>query len=200
MSSDKQLWMLVGGNGAGKSTFYAHYLAPRGMQFVNADLIAKNLDNEHPEATSYKAASVAESLRHSLLLQGASFCFETVFSHPTKIDFLAKAKAAGYEVILVFIHLISDELNQARVSQRVSEGGHDVPPNKIISRIPRTLENVRKALPLVDQTHILDNSSADSPFEQVARLKDGELTVLMSSMPSWAEEVLMDYLAVRTEV
>ena len=49
--------------------------------------------------------------------------FETVFSHPSKIDFLAQAKSLGYEVVLVYIHLTNDELNQARVAQRVSEGG-----------------------------------------------------------------------------
>ena len=37
----KQLWLLVGGNGAGKSTFYRLVLEPLGLPFVNADRLAK---------------------------------------------------------------------------------------------------------------------------------------------------------------
>jgi len=46
-------------------------------------------------------------------------------------EFVAQAKALGYEVILVFIHLEELALNQARIIQRVSEGGHNVPEDKV---------------------------------------------------------------------
>ena len=44
-----------------------------------------------------------------------------------KIDFVAQAKTMSYEIVLVFIHLDLVSLNQARVAQRVSEGGFSVP-------------------------------------------------------------------------
>jgi len=113
----KQLWLLAGGNGAGKSTFYQQFLASTGLPFVNADILAKALDAEQPEKASYKAAKLAERLRLDLLRTGTRFCFETVFSHPSKIDFFASAKSAGYEIILVYIHLQNDQLNQAHVVQ-----------------------------------------------------------------------------------
>lgn len=144
MSQTKQLWILAGGYGAGKSTFYRLYLQPKSMPFVNANLIAKQLFPEDPEGHSYDAAPLAEMERLRLLEQGQSFCYETVFSHVSKVYFLGLAKALGYQIILVFIHLEQSNLNQARVSQRVSEGGHFVPVDKIESRIPRTLENVSK--------------------------------------------------------
>ncbi|MEN8180655.1 MAG: zeta toxin family protein, partial [Pseudomonadota bacterium] len=148
MMTERQLWILAGGNGAGKSTFYRRFLSPLGVPFVNADLIARNMDSQHPEAVSYAAAKLAGRLRCDLLRAGVSFCFETVFSHPSKIDFVAEAKVLGYEVVLVFIHLQMDELNQARVAQRVVEGGHNVPAEKIVSRIPPTLQHIRTVLPL----------------------------------------------------
>jgi len=159
MSSKKQLWLLTGGNGSGKSTFYEQFLAPTGLPLVNADILAKQLDSEQSEAASYKAAFLAGKLRTELLSTGNSFCFETVFSHPSKIDFVAEARTLGYEIILVYIHLQTDELNQARVAQRVQHGGHDVPTDKIINRIPRTMQYVREALPLVDKAKFYDNSS-----------------------------------------
>jgi len=193
MPSQKQLWLLAGGNGAGKSTFYQHYLQPRGLGFINADIIAKQIDKAHPELASYQAARLAEKLRFRLLNKGTSFCFETVFSHPSKIDFIAQAKALGYEVVLIYIHLVNHQLNQARVAQRVCGGGHDVPMDKIISRIPRTMVNIKTALALADVVQIYDNSSRSHPYQTVAHISLGILTV-NRVLPSWAKEILVNYL------
>lgn len=192
MNRIKQLWLLAGGNGSGKSTFYRLFLEQRGIKFINADMIAKTMGKDNPEDASYKAARMAERLRSSMLDHGLSFCFETVFSHVSKIDFVAKAKALGYEVILVYIHLDSPELNEARVSQRVSEGGHDVPPDKIRARLPRTFENIRKVLPLVDTVRIMDNSSLADPFKQVASIRMGRKHTIADPLPAWAEELLRE--------
>ena len=152
------------------------------------------MDRQHPEAISYAAAKLAGRLCSDLLRAGVSFCFETVFSHPSKIDFVADAKALGYEVVLVFIHLQMDELNQARVAQRVSEGGHNVPAEKIVSRIPRTLRHIRAVLPLVDRAQLYDNSSSAAPFQSIAQLENGRLVRKVDPLPSWAREMLQEYL------
>ena len=174
--STKQLWLLAGGNGAGITTFYRTQLEKRGLPFVNADLIAKELFPDAPEESSYEASQIAESMRYQLLEEGRSFCFETVFSHPSKIDFVAKAKALNYEIVLVFIHLSSVALNKARISQRIEEGGHSVPDDKVSNRIPRTLENIKTALALADKAYLLDNSSAREPFKVIATLENGNET------------------------
>lgn len=64
MTNAKQLWLLVGGNGAGKSTFYRLYLEPLGLPFVNADILARIVYPEAPEAHSYEAAKLAERQSH----------------------------------------------------------------------------------------------------------------------------------------
>lgn len=194
MSNDRQLWLLAGGNGAGKSTFYRRFLQSRGIPFVNADLIARQLDREQPEKASYDAAILAGRLRLSLLEQGKSFCFETVFSHPSKIDFLAQARARRYEIILIYNHLFDSQLNQARVAQRVSEGGHAVPPAKIASRIPRTMKHVRDALPLTDIARLYDNSYFDQPFQVIAEIRANALGQHVQPIPPWAEEIIGAYL------
>lgn len=186
----KQLWLLAGGNGAGKSTFYQQFLKSRGLAFVNADLLAQQLDPQQPEKVSYEAAILVGKLRQQLLENGENFCFETVFSHPSKIDFMAQAKALGYEVTLIYIHLVNTELNQARVSQRVASGGHDVPADKITSRIPRTMKNIRDALPLSDIARFYDNSSFHRPFQSIAEIRQGNLQTFCDPLPQWAREVL----------
>ena len=192
MTVSKQLWILAGGNGAGKTTFYEKLLAPKGIRLVNADMIAKIINPNNPESVSYKAASLVDKIREKFLYQGITFCFETVFSHVSKIDFVAKAKANSYEIILIYIHLDTLELNEARVYQRVTEGGHNVPVAKIHSRIPRTIKNIAKTLPLVNEARLLNNSSRDNPFHVVATVKQGGRKYAINPLPEWAEYILSD--------
>ena len=190
----KQLWILAGGNGAGKSTFYRTRLEKLGIPFVNADVIAKEFFPDASEKNSYMAAEIAKKIRNNLLQEGRNFCFETVFSHPSKIDFVAHAKALGYQIILVFIHLESVSLNKARVSQCTAEGGHDVPDDKIENRIPRLLKYIKIAFPLCDQVRAFDNSSATDPFVPVFTMfNDIDCKVIshLSALPEWANNLIV---------
>ena len=185
--------MLVGGNGAGKSTFFRLALEPLGLPFVNADQLARILFPDAPEAHSYEAAQLAEHQRLQLLQEGVSFCFETVYSHPSKIDFIARAKALDYQIIMVLIHLETAQLNQARIASRVSEGGHHVPSDKVIARLPRLLNHVRASIPLVDVLRVYDNSSALNPFLPVLTISDGRVERHLDPLPEWAAALLLDH-------
>lgn len=190
--NSKQIWLLAGGNGAGKSTFYHTQLEPLGLPFVNADILAKQLYPESPEQHSYDAAIIAEQIRKDLLEQGNSFCFETVFSHPSKIDFVAHAKTLDYEIILVFIHLDSVSLNHSRIHQRITEGGHSVPAEKVETRIPRTLKNIRTVVPLCNFVYILDNSRLDNPFNKLVTISNGKI-IKESVLPPWCKLILSEF-------
>jgi predicted ABC-type ATPase len=122
---------------------------------------------------------------------GESFCFETVFSHESKIDFIAMAKAHGYTVILIYIHLTDPSLNEARVFQRTLEGGYDVPAEKIHSRIPKTMKNIQTVLPVVDEAWILDNSSGQNRFQQIAIIKKGFCEKQVDPLPAWVMDLLL---------
>ena len=185
-----RLYMLAGGNGAGKSTFYRNRLESAGVAFVNADRIAVEIDPMRPAAASLEAARIAMARVAGLIEGRRSFAYESVFSHPSKVDLLASARRAGYEIVLVYIHLDSDALNRARVAQRVLQGGHAVSNEKIVSRLPRTLSNVTRALPLADHALLLDNSSATDPFELAAESRRGIVTVHVDPLPLWARTVL----------
>lgn len=182
-----ELWLLVGGNGSGKTTFYEHFLAPAGLPLINADHIARRLWPDDPEKHSYEAAILAEKERFRLIEERQTFCFETVYSHPSKLDFVARAKAAGYVIKLFYFHLASTELNLARVASRVKAGGHNVPADKVKSRIPRTMALVADSVGLVDELHLIDNSRADAPFRRVAVWERGEWRVWVDHLPDWME-------------
>ena len=185
-----ELWLLVGGNGAGKTTFHQQFLAPRGIPLVNADNVARLLWPDSPEKHSYEASLLAAKERSRLLDERRSFCFETVYSHPSKVDFVAQAKARGYIIRIFYFHLADPELNVARVASRVTAGGHKVPVRKIRSRIPRTRKLVRDSVGLADELRLVDNSSADAPYKQVALWRDGHWRSLEEPLPHWASEIV----------
>lgn len=185
--ADRFLIVLAGSNGAGKSTFFKQILAPLGLHFVNADLLARELNPDDPSAVAYEAAALADQERRQLVEMGESFCMETVFSDPVgdKLNFLKEARAAEYHVLLIFIGIESPALSEARVIQRVSEGGHDVPDDRLRSRFPRTLENLRRAIPIVNEALLLDNSSLDDPYAFVAQYQNGRMVAASGSARAW---------------
>ena len=94
----------------------------------------------------------------------------------------------------MLINLGRVSLNQARVAQRVNEGGHFVPEEKVSSRIPRVLQNIQQILPLCDHGYLLDNSRLDNPFQQIAEIHNGQLIFKSERLPDWAKGLLIDYL------
>jgi predicted ABC-type ATPase len=178
---------LAGPNGAGKTTFYYAQLEPAGLRFVNADLLARELNID-----PYEAAALAASIREELIRQRESFVFETVFSDPVgdKLSFLTDAAAAGYTVLLCFIGTSGPEVSEERVAMRVSQGGHDVPYEKLVSRYPRILANLREALRRLPRVWIFDNDDLRRPFRLVAICENGKLTELHKPAPTWLRRLL----------
>jgi len=185
------LIFLAGPNGAGKTTFFQEYLAGLGLPYVNADRLARDLRRDDPTASreiiDRRAFAEAERLRAALVDARLSFCTETVFSDPAgaKLALLDEARRRGLAIVLIFIGLESPALSVARVQQRVRQGGHDVPDVKLRARFPRTLANLRAAIPRVDDAFVFDNSSYDQPYHILAVYRRGELVSRHPPLPGW---------------
>jgi predicted ABC-type ATPase len=179
-----RLDLVVGPNGAGKSTFVELVLAPNRpkVTFVNADIIAAQRWPEDPAGRAYEAAQVAAKTRARLLEIREPFIAETVFSHPSKLDLLDAATAAGYTVE-VQVLLVPEELAVQRVAFRVASGGHDVPEEKIRARFGRLWPLVVTAIERADVTHVWDNSRFDGP-EEVALFATG-IPIGACRWPAW---------------
>lgn len=186
----KQLWILAGGNGAGKSRFYEVYLKNKNLSFVNADLIAREISEVQSAEVSRAAQEQAMEACLQKISNGEAFCFETVFSHISKVELIKKAKVNGYEINLVFIHLDNPNRNVARVYQRFENGGHNVSVEKIKSRIPRALKNLKEAIPYADNVALIDNSSSQDPLKILVLIKNGEVIQKVLPLPKWVEEII----------
>ena len=178
---------LAGPNGAGKSTFFEAHLKSSGLRFLNADLLAQEF-----EVDAYEAARLVAALRVELVKQRESFIFETVFSDPVgdKLAFLKKTAQAGYSVVLCFIGIADASTSEQRVAMRVAQGGHDVPPEKLAKRFPRTLANLSAALSALPCVLIFDNDDLRTPFRHVAVFMNGSCMKLNKPIPSWLEPLL----------
>lgn len=178
---------VTGSNGAGKTTFYHAHLKPAGLRFVNADVLAGELDMD-----PYTAAGVADRLRRELVGQRESFAFETVFSDPVgdKLSFLTAAAAQGYTVVLCFIGISGPDVSEQRVAMRVSQGGHDVPSEKLVSRYPRTLANLQAAIRELPHVWIFDNDDLRTPFRKVAIFEQEHQLFLQKPVPRWLRDLL----------
>ncbi|OBC08928.1 ATPase [Mycobacterium sp. 852013-50091_SCH5140682] len=186
----KRLDLVVGSNGAGKTTFIELTLAPLlpNSSFVNADEIAKRRWPDDPATHSYEAARIAAQTRDALIERGESFIAETVFSHPSKLELIDHAHKAGYGVVLHAV-MIPEDLAVWRVRHRVEAGGHDVPEAKIRERYQRLWPLVATAAARSQSATFYDNSTTKGPriVAQVA----GGFAVGAPTWPRWTPAVLV---------
>lgn len=178
---------IAGAKGAGKSTFYAVHLRAAGLRLVNADVLARELGIE-----PYAAAQLAGAIRAQLLDSGESFAFETVFSDPVgdKVRFLQDAAARGYAVLLCFIGISGPRISEQRVAMRVSQGGHDVPTDKLVERFPRVLKNLRAAVHALPHVWVFDNDDLARPFRLLAVFEEGRSVRANRPWPAWFARVM----------
>ncbi len=193
-------YLLAGPNGAGKSTLYkasvAEGLIPGSAPLVNGDLheAAALAHMPDPVARSRAARAWADAERAQCLKAGQSFVSETVFSHTSKLDLIAAAQRAGFAVVLLVVCVDDPQLLLGRVAQRVEEGGHPVPPERILARYPRTVRHLSVAVRRADLALLYDTSAPRGetvqPPRLVARLRKGMVTWQDAAMPAWAQAAL----------
>lgn len=142
---------------------------------------------------SYVAATIADVLRTNLLHCGESFSYETVMSHPSKIEFLQLAQAAGYLIYLYFVATRDVAINLNRIANRVRLGQHAVPEEKVINRYVRSIHLLPQALYLAHRAFLFDNSS-DDPVWFAEKTPDRDLRprVPEDELPGWFLDVLKE--------
>lgn len=188
------LLVIAGPNGAGKTTVTTRLRQERwshGVEYLNPDDIARDRfgDWNSPEAT-LNAARWTTERREELLAAGRGMAFETVFSAPDKVDFVARARARGFFVRFFFIGTEDPTINAARVASRVMQGGHTVPIDKIISRHGKSMANLAVALTLANRVYAYDNSVDGIQARLCVRTRDGQLRKVYGPLPQWVADAV----------
>ncbi|MFS2187703.1 zeta toxin family protein [Mucilaginibacter sp. Mucisp84] len=161
------LYIIAGGNGAGKTTA-SYTVLPELLncnEFVNADNIAVGLSPFNPESVAFEAGRIMLQRIDELLNRGVDFAFETTLSTRSYVSLVKRAQQKGYEVTLLFFWLSSPEMAMERVAKRVSKGGHNIPADVIERRYYRGIRNlVSLYIPLCDKWLIANNTDLGPVF------------------------------------
>jgi predicted ABC-type ATPase len=159
--------MFAGPNGSGKSTL---------KSYLPSALLGVYLNPDEME-------------------QKITFTLETVMSHPSKVDLLTQAQAAGYRTYLYFVATDDPAINISRVKSRVKLGGHNVPEDKIAERYHRSLELLRDAIRHTNRAYVFDNSgnTQDKKHTWLAEITEGrELELKSDQIPAWFKRAILD--------
>lgn len=186
------LIVIAGPNGSGKTTVTRQILGDEwaeGAEYINPDQIAQEKFGDwNSEEAVRQSVFYCEKLRERCIRERQSLIFETVLSRNDKIEYIEKAKKAGFFVRLFFVCTASPTINAARIAKRVMEGGHNVPIPKIVSRYQASIANCCIAAGIVDRCYVYDNSEEDRAARLLFRASDGVLVKqYVSEIPEWAK-------------
>ncbi len=162
MVSKKQLYIISGCNGAGKTTA-SYTVLPDVLQckeFVNADEIARGLSPFNPEGMAIEAGRLMLQRIDGLLKNQENFSIETTLATRSYTRLIHRAQEQGYKVSLIYFWLSSPDLAIQRVAQRVRNGGHDIPRDVVIRCYQAGINNFFNIyMSNVDYWLLADNSN-----------------------------------------
>ena len=178
----KQLYIIAGCNGAGKTTA-SFTILPEVLgckEFINADEIAKGLSPFQPESVAMQAGRIMLARMDELLQKGETFAFETTLATKSYKQKIEWAQANGYEVTLLFFWLRNVTMAKERVAQRVAEGGHSIPTETIERRYHNGIANLFAIyMDMVDICYIFDNSEGERT--PIAKKYKGEKEIIYNT-------------------
>ena len=167
---------------------------------------------EHREALIYMLCEAAE-LEHGIMCQYLFAAFSLKDGPDEGLNAAQREAVARWKAMIARV-ATQEMLHLALVQNLLSAIGaapHLVRPNlpapagalsgrsptrapaltaKVLSRFPRTLDNLTQALEFVDHAFVFDNSSADEPFRFVAEFGKGILVRRGTCRPTWAIPLL----------
>jgi predicted ABC-type ATPase len=121
-----------------------------------------------------------------------SYTLETVMSSPHKVELLKQAQQQGYRTYLYFIATDDPEINISRVRNRVKQGGHSVPEDKIVSRYHRSIDLLMEAIRYTNRAYVFDNSSNNQDRTWLAEITAGRtLEIKARQVPAWFDNAVL---------
>ncbi|MGE0392458.1 MAG: zeta toxin family protein [Vicinamibacterales bacterium] len=198
-----RIYVLAGTNGAGKSSVAGATLRRDGTNYFNPDEATRRIRALRPDVSEADANSSAwmhGKLRlERTIAERLTFAFETTLGGHTITALLEQALDEGLEVRIWFVGLDSPDRHIARVRARVSQGGHDIPDEKIRDRYNASRANLLRLLPRLTELRLFDNSAEADPATGhapelllVLHMTRGRITGMCPpiDVPGWAKPIV----------
>ncbi|KQS04736.1 hypothetical protein ASG11_11155 [Sphingomonas sp. Leaf357] len=172
-------WIIAGPNGSGKSSLYNRTDIEGwggSVWIINPDLLTSKIAES--ERLDLEDANLAAVRRVEEWLEASINAYqtigvETVLSSPKYRRLVELAKTRGFEIRMIYVILDTVELQLARIRNRVAEGGHDVPADKVAARRQRSFDQLAWFATHVDECLVFNNSTGEP--ELVGGLRSGYL-------------------------
>ncbi len=188
--------IVIGADGAGKTTWCLANRDELPVWFYDADSLARGLGNDDDPALGREARALVNARIDRHLERLEDFGFESTYSGASKPRIARRARELGYATYAVFVGTRDPCINIRRVEARViAHAGHGVPESEVRRQWITAQENLMKTASVFDRIRILDNSG-DHTWT-VADYIDRDQHVNAPEPPAWAEQQLMDLVLTR---
>lgn len=179
-----RLVIVIGGNGAGKTTWTNRHRNVLPVRFYNADSIAAGLGDWNDGARQREARQVVDRQIDERLNARDDFGFESTYSGRSRPAIVERARTCGYEISAVFIGTESPEINVQRVAERTKTGtGHAVEPSEIRRRWQASQDNLTRTFQALSTIEIIDNSGVDATT--MLTIRNGRIVSEHTPAPRW---------------
>ena len=179
--------VLMGANGAGKSTWRREHRADLPLHFYDADAIAQGLggydEREHQKA----ARRVVDRFIEKRLERREPFGLETTYSGMKRPDLVRRVHGLGYACRAIFLGTKSSRTNTDRVRVRVAaQTGHGVGPNEVRRRWRAVRDNLVATRNLFETITVIDSTTA---FVVLFEYANGRIRESQPDLPEWAVQL-----------
>ncbi len=170
MSDRPVLAMLCGAPGAGKTTFYESKL-----RVVFPTILKAN-------PSPLEQAEI-ERERKRVQKEKQSFVYRDAIPD---IGLIRDARAAGFDVKVIYIATEDPNLNIGRILIRLSNGGAFAALGRVANDFEKGVKQLRKISRQVDDLMLFDNTPHGRGVRLVAHFHEGQLKKLARVVPKWA--------------
>ena len=135
----KELIVVGGANGTGKTTFALEYARLNNCLYLGADAIASELSPESPESAAVRAGEELMRRISAALEASGSLVVESTLAGRTLRHTVGKVRSAGFMITIVYLFLANEDMCVERVREHIQKGGQSVPEVDIRRRFWRSL-------------------------------------------------------------
>lgn len=184
--------IFAGVNGAGKTSIYKsiYYDENRDEKRINTDEMVARLGSWEDKNLQIQCGKEAVKLIKEYISKGISFNQETTLCGKSISRNIIKTKEQGFYITMNYIGVETPEIAEARVKNRVENGGHGIPSDTINRRYYESIKNLKEIIAVCNEVNIYDNTEI---FKEVAFFSDGKLIWKELNTPKWFKDVLEKY-------